>query len=245
MKRLSILFVLTFAIVYVNAQLLYDILDGKYRSQLPETPRSMNDGEHYTLKVNNTSIVKYNYKTGAFVDTVMSLHQLKNCPLKSFSGYEFSPNEAKMLIYNNVKYRYRRTFTADYYVVDLKRKEIVPLSEEGNQQEVPLFSPDSRYIAFARQNNLYMKKLDFNTEIAITKDGEVGKILNGLPDWVYEEEFEVTRLFNWSPDSKLLAFVKLDETAIPEFAFQMFSATAETDRPVLYPGMMKFKYPKA
>ena len=86
MKRLSILFVLTFAIVYVNAQLLYDILDGKYRSQLPETPRSMNDGEHYTLKVNNTAIVKYNYKTGAFVDTVMSLYQLKNCPLKSFSG---------------------------------------------------------------------------------------------------------------------------------------------------------------
>ncbi len=72
----------------------------------------MNDGEHYTLKVNNTAIVKYNYKTGAFVDTVMSLYQLKNCPLKSFSGYEFSPNEAKMLIYNNVKYRYRRTFTA-------------------------------------------------------------------------------------------------------------------------------------
>lgn len=244
MKRLSILFVFAFAVVCVNAQLLYDILDGKYRSQLPEMPRSMNDGEHYTLKVNNTAIVKYNYKTGAFVDTVMSLYQLKNCPLKSFSGYEFSPNEAKMLIYNNVKYRYRRTFTADYYVVDLKRKEIVPLSEEGNQQEVPLFSPDSRYIAFARQNNLYMKKLDFNTEIAITKDGEVGKILNGLPDWVYEEEFEVTRLFNWSPDSKLLAFVKLDETAIPEFGFQMFSTPTETDRPVLYPGMMKFKYPK-
>lgn len=245
MKRITILFVLAFAFISTNAQLLYDILDGKYRSQLPETPRSMNDGEHYTLKVNNIAIVKYSYKTGALVDTLVSIYQLKNSPIKSFDGYELSPNENKVLLFNNINQRYRRTFTADYYVVDVKRKEIVRLSDELGQQEVPLFSPDSRYIAFARKNNLYMKKLDFNTEIAITKDGEIGKILNGLPDWVYEEEFEVTRLFDWSPDSKLLAFVKLDETVIPEFSFQLYSTSAQSDRPVLYPAMMRFKYPKA
>ncbi len=82
-----------------------------------------------------------------------------------------------------------------------------------------------------------MKKLDFNTEIAITKDGEVGKILNGLPDWVYEEEFEVTRLFNWSPDSKLLAFVKLDETAIPEFGFQTFCTPTDNRSTCFVPGI--------
>ena len=245
MKRFNILFVFVFFFVCGNAQLLFDILDGKYRSNLPSGFRSMNDGVHYSKKVNNNAIVRYNYQSGVFVDTIFSVYQLKNSPIKSFDGYEFSPNESKVLVYNNVKQRYRRTLTADYYVVDVKRKEIVPLSEEGGAQEAPLFSPDSRYIAFARGNNLFMKKLDFNTEIAITKDGEIGKILNGLPDWVYEEEFEATRLFNWSPDSKLLAYVKLNETVIPEFSFQIFSATTDANRPVLYPCMMKFKYPKA
>jgi len=194
MKRFIFIFVLTLSVEFSFANLLYDITDGKFRAKKIEAPRSMNDGEHYSLKVNDKAIVKYNYKTGATIDTLFSIAQIKNCPLKSISGYELSPNEMKILVYTNVKYRYRRTFTADYYLYDIKRKELEPLSENG-AQEVPLFSPDSRYIAFARNNNLFMKKLDFKTEIAITKDGAVGKIINGTPDWVYEEEFEVTRSF--------------------------------------------------
>jgi len=169
---------------------------------------------------------------------------LKDAPFKEINGYEFSPNEAKLLVYNNVKKRYRRTFTADYYVYDIKRNEIQPLSDNGSQ-EVPLFSPDSRYIAFGRNNNLYLKKLDFNTESAITKDGEPGKIINGLPDWLYEEEFEATRYFVWSPDSKLLAFVKFDETEVPQFSFQLYENKNSMDDLMLYPSLVSFKYPKA
>ena len=245
MKRFTFIFVLTLLAQFSFAHLLYDITDGKFKSTRSEKAISMVDGEHFTTKVNDNSIVKYNYKTGNTVDTLFSIYQIKNCPIKNISGYVFSPNELKILVYTNINFRYRRTFTADYYVYDIKRKELQPLSENG-AQEVPLFSPDSRYIAFARNNNLYMKKLDFNTEIAITKDGETGKIINGTPDWVYEEEFQATRHFAWSPDSKLLAFLKFNETEIPEFSFQLFKNESQIDTDInLYPSFLKFKYPKA
>lgn len=245
MKRFTFTFLLALCANILFANLLYDITDGKFRAKTAEIPRSMNDGEHYSLMINQKAVVKYNYKTGATVDTVFSIAHLKNSPIKQISGYEFSPNEAKLLVYTNVKYRYRRTFTADYYVYDIKRNELTTLSENGSQ-EVPLFSPNSRYIAFARQNNLFMKKLDFNTEIAITKDGQFGSIINGTPDWVYEEEFEKTRYFEWSPDSKLLAFVKFDETKVPEYSFPVYiDKTKEKDELTTYPSTYKFKYPKA
>jgi len=245
MKRFTLTFLLALSINLLFANLLYDITDGRFRAKSVNTPRSMNDGENFSLMPTSKAVVKYNFKTGAVVDTIFSISRLKKSPIKSISGYEFSPNEAKLLVYTNVKYRYRRTFTADYYVYDIKRNELTPLSENGSQ-EVPLFSPDSRYIAFARENNLYMKKLDFNTEIAITKDGKFGNIINGTPDWVYEEEFEDTRYFEWSPDSKLLAFVKFDETKVPEYSFPLYiDNTKEKGELTSYPSTYKYKYPKA
>lgn len=245
MKRLKLVFGLTLCIQLAFANLLYDITDGKFKIPASETPKSMNDGEHYTLMVNKKAVVKYNYKTGATTDTIFSISRLKNSPIKSIEGYEFSPNELKLLVYTNEKKRYRRTFTADYYVYDIKRNEIQTLSDNG-PQEVPLFSPDSRYIAFARENNLFLKKLDFNTESAITKDGAKGSIINGVPDWVYEEEFVATRYFAWSPDSKMLAFIKFDESKVPEFAFQKYlNPDTASHELQLYPTLEHFKYPKA
>lgn len=245
MKRLGLFLVLIFSLQLLFANLLYDITDGKFKVQTLEMPRSMHDGENYTIMVNDKAVVKYNYKTGATVDTIFSVYKLKNSPIKQISGYEFSPNEAKLLVYTNVKKRYRRTFTAEYYVYDIKRNENEALSENG-AQEVPLFSPDSRYIAFARDNNLFLKKLDFNTETPITKDGQVGNIINGTPDWLYEEEFTATRYFEWSPDSKMLAFVRFDETKVPQYSFiQYLDKSAEKDELTLYPSIVQFKYPKA
>jgi len=246
MKRFTLLFVLTLVLQFSFANLLYDITDGKFKVKTVEMPRSMADGEHYTLMVNDKDVVKYSYKTGATTDTIFSISRLKNSPFKQISGYEFSPNESKLLVYTNVEKRYRRTFTANYYVYDIKRNEIEALSENG-PQEVPLFSPDSRYIAFARVNNLFLKKLDFKTETPITKDGQIGNIINGTPDWVYEEEFKATRYFEWSPDSKLLAFVKFNETDIPQFSFTLYEDkhAEKKDELALYPSIVKFKYPKA
>ncbi|MBP8945820.1 MAG: S9 family peptidase [Paludibacteraceae bacterium] len=245
MKRIFFSLILLFSVQISFANLLYDIVDGKFKVKDLVVPYSMKDGENYTLMVNKKAIVKFNYKTGAVVDTLFSVSRLQNAPFKEIEGYEFSPNEAKLLVHTNVKKRYRRTFIADYYLYDIKRNEIQPLSEYG-PQESPLFSPDSRYVAFARNNNLYLKKLDFNTESAITKDGEKNKIINGVPDWLYEEEFGVVRCFEWSPDSKLLAFIKFDETEVPEFSYQLYAdSTKMTDGLSLYPTTVTYKYPKA
>lgn len=245
MKRFSLVFVLTICINFTYANLLYDILDGKYKVKTLEMPRSMLDGEHFTTMIKGKAIVKYDYKTGATVDTVFSISKLKNFSIKQISGYEFSPNESKLLVYTNVKMNFRRTYTADYYVYDIKRNEITSLSDNGSQ-EVPLFSPDGRYIAFARNNNLFMKKLEYDTEIAITTDGQPGSIINGTPDWVYEEEFSGTRYFEWSPDSKLLAFVKFDESKVPQYSFTKYLNKSDKNEEFsLYPTTFSFKYPKA
>ena len=245
MKRFSLLFVLTICINFSYANLLYDILDGKYRVKTVEMPRSMLDGEHFTSMIKGKALVKYDYKTGAVVDTLFSVSRLKNSSIKQISGYEFSPNESKLLVYTNVKMNFRRTFTADYYVYDIKRNEITALSDNGSQ-EVPLFSPNGRYIAFARDNNLFMKKLEYDTEIAITTDGQPGSIINGTPDWVYEEEFSGTRYFEWSPDSKLLAFLKFDESKVPQYSFiKYLDQAGKKDEFSLYPTIFSFKYPKA
>jgi dipeptidyl-peptidase-4 len=245
MKRFKFIIILIFSVNLLFANLLFDITDGNFKIKKSETPKSMKDGEFYTLMINNKAIVKYNFKTGSTIDTLFSISRLKDSPIKQIAGYEFSPNEAKLLVYTNVNKQYRRTFAADYYVYDLKRNEILPLSDNG-QQEVPHFSPDSRYIAFARENNLYLKKLDFNSESPITHDGLEGKIINGTPDWVYEEEFTATRYFEWSPDSKMLAFVKFNETDVPQYSFQLYKDNgSEKGSLLLYPKLKQYKYPKA
>lgn len=240
--RLALLLI-SFSVTSVQADLLEDITDGKFRPRTIHTPRSMNDGEHYTLLTDNQTIVQYNYKTGEAVDTLLSLRKEKNAPLKSISGYILDPKENRILVYSNVQKRFRRSFTANYYIFDRKHREFDPLSDHA-YQESPVFSPDGRYIAFSHANNLYMKKVDFKTFIPITKDGEFGKIINGTSDWLYEEEFGITHLYSWSPDSKLLAYVKFDESQVPEFSFQRYMNAANGEA-LPYPESSTFKYPKA
>jgi len=243
--RIKTLFMLMItAVITAGAtDLLYQITDGTFKTTNDQIPSSMNDGEHYTLMTDQQTIVRFNYKTGAIVDTLLSVRQVQNAPIKSFEGYIMSPREKKILVYNNKQMRYRRSFTADYYIYDIKYKEFDPLSSQA-PQAAPVFSPDDRYIAFAHEHNLYMKKVDFKTDIQITKDGEFGKISNGIPDWLYEEEFEATHHYAWSPDSKLLAFVKFDESEVRAFSFQTFLDKHKKDY-LLYPEQTAFKYPKA
>ena len=210
--------------------------------------RSMKDGLHYTtLEDNGTKIVKYSYKTGEAVEVLFEIERIKRNPfeVKRITGYEFSPDESKILVYNDVERVYRRSFLANYYVYDRKYRELIPLAEEGKQQ-VPAFSPDGYMIAYVRDNNIYLKKLRFGTTSAITDDGEMNKIINGIPDWVYEEEFGYNRAFEWSPNSEDLAYVKFDESEVKEFSFPLYKGSHPTrEEYALYPGDYKFKYPKA
>ncbi len=208
--------------------------------------RSMNDGEHYTtLEERNTKIVEYSYKTGDIVKTILNLAVLDTSKLKYTVDYTFSNDESKILLYTNRKRIYRRSFTANYFIWDSKTNTITSLSDKKKQQ-LASFSPDGNKIAFVQKNNIFIKDLITGTETQITKDGKFNFIINGAPDWVYEEEFEFNRAFAWSPDSKNLAYMKFDESKVKMFNMTIFEGShPEHKENALYPENYAFKYPKA
>ncbi|MCF6183138.1 MAG: DPP IV N-terminal domain-containing protein, partial [Bacteroidales bacterium] len=169
--------------------------------------RSMNDGIHYTTLNRSGDIYKYSYETGKLTDTVFKAVDAGINP----EEYAFNANETKILLQTNYKRIYRRSFTAEYFVYNIQSKKITPVSDNGKQQ-VASFSPNSEKIAFIRKNNIFIKNLETGKEIQITFDGENNKIINGIPDWVYEEEFEFNKAYEWSPDGKKLAYIKFDES---------------------------------
>lgn len=207
--------------------------------------RSMQDGNHYTVMENGSQIVKYSYQTGQRVSVVFDLKNVEKAPIQRFSNYEFSSDETKILLTTDIEPIYRRSFTANYYVWNSVTQDFMPLSDKGKQQ-LATFSPDGERVAFVRDNNLFIKSLRFGTESQITYDGERNKIINGSPDWVYEEEFGFSKAFAWSPDSKFLAFMKFDESEVREFGMTMFRGDKPAlDEYALYPENITFKYPKA
>ena len=206
---------------------------------------STKDGLSYTtLENGGKEIVKYSYKTGEKQDVLLDIQSLKNDSLTSVSEYVFSSDESKVLLLTNRKPVYRRSFTAVYFVYNFVTKELVRLAP--GRQQVATFSPDGERVAFVRNNNLFVKSLRFGTERQMTIDGEVNKIINGIPDWVYEEEFEFNRAFEWSPDSKQVAYIKFNEEDVPTFGIPMYKGLnpAHTENAV-YPGEYRYKYPKA
>lgn len=222
------------------------LVHGTFQTRGVSGLRSMNDGEHYTvLEGNRSRIVKYSYKTGLAVATLVDLDKIEASPIRSINGYEFNADESRILLCTNMKPIYRRSFTADYYLYDFKNKEIKPLSEGGSQR-LATFSPDGYRIAFVRDNNLFIHDLRFGSERQITGDGKYNHIINGAPDWVYEEEFAFNRAFDWAPDGSALAYIKFDESEVPEFQMNMFGGQSPAlKQNELYPSNYTYKYPKA
>ena len=251
MKRILIFTILVFSVSFLNAQekklLTLDDFVKKY-TFYPQTVNgvnSMNDGENFTSLVQGKYIVKYSYKTGEVVDTVFNLNQVEKFDIKRISSYNFSNNEQRLMIETNQERIYRYSYTADFYVWDFYTEELYPVSENGKQQ-IATFSPDGERVAFVRNNNIFIKTIRFGTEYAVTKDGKFNEIINGIPDWVYEEEFGYNNAIAWSLDSKSLAFVKFDEREVPEFSFSEYQGMyPRKDENTSYPGRYTYKYPKA
>ena len=198
----------------------------------------MRDGETYgTIERGEFNI--YNYKTGKKVKTLFNFMELvpefETSPIRAYN-YILSDDETMALFLTNVNYIYRHSFTADYYVYNIKTKKLRPLSESGSQR-LATFSPNGAMVAFMRDNNLFVKWLSSGDELQITYDGLYNNIINGAPDWVYEEEFSFSQGFCWSPDSKKIAYYKFDESKVKEFQMEEFEG--------LYPEWYSFKYPKA
>lgn len=227
---------------------LQDVTNGVYWPKQIDGVNPMNDGESYTqLSPDHKRIVRHSFKTGKEIATVFDVETARGSKkLPYIDGYIMSPDEHRILIQTETKGIYRRSYTAVYYIYDVRNNTLEPLSEGGPQQ-VPLFSPDGNVIAFARGNNLFLVKLLFgNAEVQVTKDGKFNEVINGLPDWVNEEEFTTNRSFDFSADSKVLAWVRYDESQVPIYSMQEFKglypARSEFDA---YPGTYDYKYPVA
>ncbi|MBQ3788017.1 MAG: S9 family peptidase [Bacteroidales bacterium] len=212
---------------------------GTFRAKGVYGIRSMADGEHYCT-MSRTGIAKYSYATGEKVADVCLFNapdmKKKAKPLPPMEGYEFSKDEQKILLSSGFEPIYRHSGVSDYYLYDVQSKTFTKISKNGKQRLTTL-SPDGTKAAFVRDNNLYWMDLSTLEEHAITTDGRVNEIINGTTDWVYEEEFAITQGFQWSPDSKKIAYLRFDESKVKEYNMQMWGA--------LYPEDYKYKYPKA
>lgn len=249
MKSLFALLTLLFLSLGIQAQkvTLQDVAQGTYRAQNIYGLKPMLDGEHYTqISSDHKRIVKYSFKTGKEVEAIFDVTKARDCNIKTFDDYILSPDEKLILIQTETKPIYRHSFTAVYYIYNVKNNTLEPLSNNGPQQ-VPLFSPDGNQIAFVRNNNIFLVKLLFgNSESQVTKDGEYNKVLNGIPDWVYEEEFSFNRAFDFSADSKMIAYIRFDESQVPMFSFPWYKGMAPAKEDyTTYPGKYEYKYPKA
>lgn len=219
---------------------LKEITDGMFRQKTAVGEmRSLPDGEHYTaMNAERNMIVKYSYRTGKAVDTLFNATTARECEFTKFDGYTISSTGHHILVWRETEPIYRRSYKAAVYDYDVRRNYIKPITDSKEKVMIPTFSPDGRMCAFVKDNNIWIRKFDFDTEVQVTKDGALNKILNGTTDWVYEEEFAVTNLMAWSPDSEYLAYVRTDETEVPEYSMQMYGEG-------LYPSYYNFKYPKA
>ncbi len=250
MKKLFLLFclvALTLGIKAQNQVTLRDVSRGTYRASNIYGIKPMLDGQYYTqISPDRKRIVKYSFKTGKQVEAIFDVEKARDCTLKYFDDYTMSPDEKLILIQTKTRSIYRRSFTAEYYIYNVKNNTIEPLSKNGPQQ-VPLFSPDGFQVAFVRNNNIFLVKLLFgNSESQITKDGEYNKVLNGIPDWVYEEEFGFNRAFDFSADSKMIAYIRFDESQVPMYKFPLYKGmNPEYTEFATYPGEYTYKYPKS
>jgi dipeptidyl-peptidase-4 len=201
--------------------------------------RSMNNGKQYTVLNKDpyrglVSVDRYDYNTLEKVGTIISTGDVEG--LEDFSSYSFSKDETKLLLATKVESIFRRSTLGIFYVYDIASKELVKINEAKIQE--PTLSPDGNKVAYVKDNNLFLMDFVNGETQQITKDGVRNKIINGVTDWVYEEEFSFVRAFEWNSDGSIIAFLRFDETNVPEFSMDVYG----TDK---YPSQHVFKYPKA
>ena len=259
MNRLLITLLLCSLSLMIQAQgqqelTLEEVIGGKfYPRNIAQIQAIPGDGDHYTqMNAEGTQVVKYSFKTGQQVEVLFDVTTARECPFKHFDSYQFAPDGSKLLIATKTNYIYRRSYRAEHYIYSLKRNldgkilNVVEKLSDGGPQQAPVFSPDGHMVAFVRDNNIFLVKLLYgNSESQVTEDGERNKVLNGIPDWVYEEEFSMNKALEFSADSKMLAYIRWDESEVPMFSFPLYAGMAPHNSAFeSYPGAYTYKYPK-
>lgn len=226
---------------------LADITRGEFRGESMAVVKALADGESYAqMSADGKRIIQYSFKTGKELGVLFDVTTAKGAQLESIDGYMVSPDGQRLLIQTNTKPIYRHSFTATYYIYTVRNNRLAPLSDNGPQQ-TPLFSPDGLQIAFVRDNNIFLVKLLYdNAEVPVTKDGKQNEIINGIPDWVNEEEFGHNDAMVFTADSKQLVWVRYDESQVREYSMSLFKGLkSEKLEYAAYPGFYTYKYPIA
>ncbi|MCM1484372.1 MAG: S9 family peptidase [Muribaculaceae bacterium] len=207
----------------------------------------MADGNYYLqLSPDRKRIVKFETRSGKESEVIFDVEKARETKLPSIQGFTMSPDGSKIMVWRDLKMVYRRSFTASYYVYEIRSKLLKPLSEERPRQQAPIFSPDGRMAAYVSDNNIYIKKLDYGTDIAVTTDGKKNMIINGVPDWTYEEEFSTASSMTWASDNLTLCYLKYNETDVPVYNFTLYEGTCpQYPQYANYPGEFSYKYPVA
>ena len=234
---LFLLGVLTFSTAQKKKITLEEIFEREFSTENMDVLRSMNNGKQYTIlnttsSPRSSSLDKYDYETLEKVETIVASSEA----IPFFSSYTFSDDESQVLLATEVEPIFRRSRLGIYYVYDIASKELVKIAEAKIQE--PTLSPNGSKVGYVLDNNLYVMDLTDRTTKQVTTDGSKGTIINGVTDWVYEEEFAFVRAFEWNSDGTKIAFLRFDETEVPHFSMDFYG----TD---LYPYQYEFKYPKA
>ncbi len=250
MKRIAILCVaalLSAGSVFAARFELKDITGGRFAAKRIGGMIPMEGTDQYArISDDYTKIVQYSFKTGKETGVLFDAANTLGEHIDRIDGYVMSPDGTRMLIQTKTEYVYRRSYKAVFYIYTIKSRRLERLSDGGPQQ-VPTWSPDGTQVAFVRDNNIFLVKLLYdNAESQVTKDGKFNEVINGIPDWVYEEEFEYNRALCFSADGTQICWVRFDESGVKKYALQMFrGAKPEFEAYALYPGEYSYKYPKA
>ncbi|SDB66030.1 dipeptidyl-peptidase-4 [Flavobacteriaceae bacterium MAR_2010_188] len=239
LSKVSLLFIFFISILTAqNKQITIDQLwDGTFSTKGLYSLHSMSNGKQYAVlnkDGNSTTIDIYDYKTLKKSNTLLNSEEIDG--IKGFSDYTLSEDEQKILLATEVEYIFRRSKIGVYYVYDLKSKTLEKISDKKIIE--PSFSADGSKVAYGFENNLYIKNLSDGETLQITEDGKKNEIINGITDWVYEEEFSFVKAYEWNADGSKIGFLQFDETEVPEFSMDKYGIE-------LYQVQEVFKYPKA
>jgi dipeptidyl-peptidase-4 len=239
-KQFSVLFLFLCFTVFGQQKITVEqIYSGAMRAKGMDELQSMKNTNQYTVlnfdsATRSTQVDLFDFATLKKIGTLIDTKEHKDLP--NIDSYSFDASEKMILLACNTNQIFRHSFTADYYLYTIGTKNITKLFDFQVQE--PTFSPDGKNIAYAKDNNLYVYDLESKETIQITADGKKNAIINGITDWVYEEEFAFVKAFDWSKDSKKIAYIRFDESQVPEFSMSVFGKD-------LYPKTETFKYPKA
>lgn len=251
MKRITLLSCIL-AVLFCHKVLaqgieLNDIIKGTYSAEYLRTVTPLSDGESYAqISQDGKQVVCCSFKTGKQTSVLFDVADTKKEHIDAFDNYIMSPDGKKMLIQTQTKRIYRRSFTAVYYIYHIESKLLERLSDYGPQQ-TPVWSNDGQQVAFVRDNNIFLIKLLYdNAESQVTKDGKFNEVINGVPDWVYEEEFSFNSAMVFNADGTMICWIRFDETNVPQYSLQMYKGMRpELKDNMTYPGYYAYKYPKA